>query len=125
MRNINVELAHCTIDHTINSSPIWNESDGFKLVHEILKCSIDDVIQSRLNQPFNNPETVPIVLLSETPALMGLIRNDEPTRRLGDAYQVLQKYGLAGSKNSRTGPVLLRGKQPTGWSLELNESRMY
>jgi hypothetical protein len=52
-------------------------------------------------------------LLSETPALMGIIKNDEATQQLGDAHQVLQKYGLAGSKNSRTGPVLPRGKQPT------------
>ena len=123
-RNISVKLAQHAIDRTINSPSIWDESDGFKLIHEILKRGINDVVQSRLNQPFDNPETVPIVLFSETSTFMRISTNVRRAERSRDACQVLQRYGSTGSKSSRTGPVPLRGKQLIGWSLELTETRM-
>jgi hypothetical protein len=41
------------------------KTNVFELVHEILQNSIDDVIQLRLNEPFHDPERIPIILFPE------------------------------------------------------------
>jgi hypothetical protein len=62
------------IKRTIDASTVRDEPKLLKLIHEVLKCGVDDIEQSRLDQPFYNPETVPIVLFSETTTFIGNIK---------------------------------------------------
>lgn len=91
--------------HTVNSSAVWDEPDGIKFIHEILERGIDNVEQSRQDQPFHDPKAVPIVLFPETSTLWKTQRLY--VNALRDSYRVPQMCGSMELKCSRRNPVHL------------------
>lgn len=55
---------------TVYPPSVWYETKRLKLIHEILKCSIHDIEELRLDETLNNPKAIPVVLFTKSATCM-------------------------------------------------------
>ena len=53
-------------ERTIGTASIWDKTKLFQFIHKVLKSSVYDREQLGFNKTFDDPETVPVVLFSES-----------------------------------------------------------